>query len=377
MTTQVVAAEPTVPQTKANADTAQFPKAKYVYRWRDRLYFLYCSATWYEGAAVKPNRGVYTNVPAAGVLKIQTDENDATVNLNSVDFTHLFDTDDAIVGGMPTTSSLVVFTRNGMWDWTLNTWRKRNNIGCTSSKTINSVDVYNFWLSDAGIMVESGSKPELISNKIQPIIDAIPDKTLCFSWVDDSHYYLWVGTLTLDGISYQNCVIQYSVKSNSFWIYKYRLPYSSGTTEYIMKCVGTYDDGSTKRAYFGASDGFIYCLSHPADTTPVYTDGDQTDKTFDIEMKVQTKRWDFGTPDEIKKFVPEMTVLSRYASNVNIRSRAEGKKWGHVGSASEPIETFSVNPTKGRDIQLEFSETGKTQGPEIHGVIFNTEQKEK
>jgi hypothetical protein len=376
MTTQVVANESGAPQTKANADTEQFPKAKFVCRWRDRLYFSYCSATWFEGAEVKTTRTVYTEVPAAGVLYIQRDENDAIVHLDHSDFTHLFDTDEPITGQLPTVSSLVIFTRSGMWDWTLSSWRKRYNIGCVSSKTIKSVDVYNIWLSERGIEVESDGKPQLISNKIQPIIDAIPDKTACFSWVDDSHYYMWVGTLTLDGISYQNCVIQYSIKSNAFYIYKYRLPYSSGTTEYIMKCAGEYDDGTCKRAYFGASDGCIYYLSNPADTTKIYTDGDQTNKTFDIELKIQTKRWDFGAPDKRKKFIPDMTVLTKYASNLNIRSRMEGKNWKKIGGVSEPIETFPINPSEGRDIQLEFSQIGKTEGPEIQGVIFNIEQSE-
>ena len=378
LVTQVVADEAGTPETKINAggtdgqtsDDGSFPRAKFITRWRDRLYFGYCYGAFYDATEIKSNRVVYSHTPTGGLLTSQQ-VSDVRILLNDADFNNFFDTDDPITGMVGTADALVVWTANSMWKWTSTSWKNRYSIGCMSHRSIQQVDVYTLWLSREGIYVESGNKPELISNKIQPIIDAIPDMTETFSWKDESHYYLWVGTLTLDGVSYTNCVIQYSVKSNSFYLYSYTLP-----TGKVITAGGVFESAGVTRPYIGTSTGEIFQISHPGDATPVYTDGDQTSETYPIEMKVQTKRYDMGVPEE-NKTITKMTVISEYAAGTTVRTSTEKGDWYTAGDIQKPIDLITINPPKGKDLKIEFSQTGTTEGPEIESIIMDVNQTSK
>lgn len=369
LVTQRVADEAGAPGTKADADTAQFPRAKFVVRWLDRLYFGYCFATWYnEGSLAKPERVVYTNVPTAGALTGQT--------INDVDFTNFLDADDPITAMWPMPDSLTVFTEYALWQWTTNSWKKKWPIGCVGQNTIANVDIYTIFYNKDGIFVYTGGKPQLISNKIQPIIDAISNPSACFAWNDDKHYYLWVGSLTLDGISYQNCVIEYSVYTNGFNILRYTLPIRTGTTQYTITAGTRFDNGSTLRTYLGNEDGVAYYMSHPGDSTKVYTDGDQTGETYDIELKAQTKRWDLGLPED-KKRNTIFTLFSENPSHLVARIRGDGGDWHDIASIEETVQRNETSAPEAYDYQFEFSEIGNTEGPSINGIQFDITQTEE
>lgn len=369
MVTQVVAAEPTVPETKADASTAQFPRAKYVVRWLDRLYFGYCYATWVtEGALIKSNRVVYTEAPAAGALAGQT--------INDAAFTNFFEIDDPITGMAPGADALTVFTKTALWDYTIDSLKRKYSIGCENHNTIRSLDIYTLWYSSLnnGIYARSGGKPEKISNKISPIVKAIANPSACFAWVDDEHYYLYVGTLTLDGNSYQNCVLAYSIETNTWAIYKFRLPYSSGTTEYTMTAAGEFTNSSSvTRPFFAASTGQAYQLSHPGDSTKWYKDGDQSNETFAIELKAQTKSFDLGTPEQ-RKYTDRGAVFATNWVGITLKSRVDDGSWVTQG----PLDGFStilpMDVDTGQFIQYEFSEIGDTTSPQIEALAFNVMQ---
>lgn len=367
LVTQVVADEVGTPGTKADADTTIFPRAKYVTRWRDRLYFGYCYATWVvEGALIKPERVVYTDVPATGSLGGQT--------INDAAFTNFLDLDDPITGMAPTLDYLIVWTRYAMWKYDASSFKKYFQIGCVNHKTIQQIDIYTFWWANEGLFVESGGKPELISGKVQPIVEAVGSNIAnIFSWVDGRKYKTWLGTIILGTTSLQNAVLVYNVDMNGFYLETFTLPISSGSTQHTITAADVFDDGTNTRSYFIGSNNKSYIHSNRFDATPIFTDGTDTDEDFAIPYLMRTKRYDDGAPEE-RTLINHVTVFSELQNGCTVKTRVSNDEfqdpWVHEYDLKSDIQLLSIN-MKGYDMQFEFSGTGKGAGAQIHGIAYN------
>lgn len=347
-------------------DVSNAPKSKFAIRFRDRIYHGYCAENagwttthWYnETVAVKPNRIVFSEPPMAGALTYE----DQGVS----GYSNFLDLGDDCTGLAATPNDqLAGFTANSMWilsgDATLS-WRKRFNIGCDSHWSIRNADVYTFWFNRNGIYAYSGGKPEKISTRIQPIIDAISDPTAVFAETpDDDHYRLWVGTLTLEGLTFYNCVLQYTLSTNSWTIYSYSVP-TTPTNSSTFKMFGSFNQGSKTRMYAGSSVGQVYVLSEPADTgtSLIYTDGDQTSETYPISFLARTAQFDFGSPSE-EKLITAVVIYSTNGQGASFLVRTDPKtsngEFLNVGQIEDDIEIFEVPNSAAYWHQFEVTET--------------------
>lgn len=364
------------------------PPSKFIIRYGSRIVHGYCArnkratagangwttGNWYnETVEYKAERIIWTGPSSTGSTRKIYEYEDQGLS----GYTNYTDLDGAVTGLAANASLCLAWTNDSMWMGDLvTTWKKRYSIGCDAGRSVKNVDIFTFWLNKQGIWAFSGGKPELISTPIQPVIDGIADVTACFAGKsDENHYRLYVGTLTLEGYTFRNCVIQYTISTNSWSVYSYSIP--ADTTTDTITSFGSFDTGTAKRMYMGTSEGVVYVFSEGADATPIYTDGDQTNETYPITFMARTGELDYGLPHE-RKSANTLTVYSRNGEGMSVSVLSDPAtstdNWSRVGQVYKDIEVFPINPRSAYWHQVEFTETSTNPPLELEGFSINVKQ---
>lgn len=366
------------PGTTANVTNA--PRSKFIVRHRDRMYHGYCAENsnwstthWYnETVAVKPNRIVYSNAPSAGAVTYE----DQGVS----GYANFLDMDGDNTGIASNADQFIAWTPQSLWTLTGDTslqWKRRYFIGCDSGYSVVNVDVYTFFYNRNGIYAYSGGKPEKISTKIQPIINAITSPSACFAdSPDDDHYRLFCGSLTLEGFTWPNCCIQYTLSTNSWSVYSYTVPTSSSDT---ITSAGSWFDGTKQRVYIGSSAGQVYRLTEPADTTAnqSFADGDQASEISPITFFARSAELNYDIPQGQKQ-ASQMAVYATSPVGLKVEGRADPAssdgQFKGIGQVSKEIQTFPVPLNAGYWHQYQFTETSTNPPLALQGFSVDASQ---
>lgn len=102
---------------------------------------------------------------------------------------------------------------------------------------------------------ESG-EPQELSKRIKDIVDSIPRSNYddIFGWADDDNVYWHVGQVTVEGRTYKNLVVRYTISSNVWTTYEY---FNKNGSTRTLTCAITYDDNSALNRLVGVSDGNV------------------------------------------------------------------------------------------------------------------------
>jgi hypothetical protein len=223
----------------------------YVAVFQDRVYVARGSATGQK------SRVWFSSLPSAGAITWTTGTDFFDVNP---------DDGDEITALENNGNRLLIFKHDAMYRWTFGAVEPDRVIGVgtdsqESVKTNFDIGV-TFFANRRGVYAYSGSRPQLISRKIQPIIDAVSDWSETYAWVDRDHYYLSVGSITFTDIFGQlgstlgsrtltNCVLVYNVPLDSWVLY--------ATADRIRFSAYLYARNDT--VYFGSTTGRTYNFS--------------------------------------------------------------------------------------------------------------------
>ena len=208
------------------------------------------------------------------------------------------------------------------------------NYGLTSPVSHARTENYSFWLNRNGIYGFGGASPELISNKVQPLIyndfnTGIAGTTFdnapaaCFKF----DYYLSVGTIS-DDITHEtipNAVIKYNYQKDLFYVYSF----ADRPTAMAM-----YEDNAgVEHLLFGDANGQVYTFGGTA------TDDSGTPIQAITEMVMGG-----GQPHEFKKW-------NEYSTFFNPGSKAKLQ--------------IGISDTFRRD-SIKFVDVGDTTDGAIH-----------
>jgi hypothetical protein len=124
-----------------------------------------------------------------------------------------------------------------------------------------------------------GDFPQLISAKVQPIIDSI-DQTKLNEMIGAKHRYeyrLYIGNVTIDNNEYTNAWICFDVRREKFYI---------RATIHKPLDVTEHTEDKKKRLYFGSDNGYVYKQS-------LYIDDINSDDGYEIDYFFTTNSLDF------------------------------------------------------------------------------------
>lgn len=338
--------------TSGTTNCTNMPQAKYIKRYRDRLYV----ANLYDGSAL-PYRVGISDLPSGST--IGWTEYQADTGLIDVDFS------EEITGLGQNWDKLFIFTEYSTYFYDFVQKKKIWDIGCSAHRTIKNLGAHMIWANQDGVWDSTGGRPINIAGRI---IDFIKAGTPDFAEVIDKEYWLHVGTCTVNGISYTNATVIYNEASNSWRIREF-----AADTPTIF---ARYNLSGDDRLYIGMSDGEVMEMTKYYDSTPVYTDD-----TNPITAMFETKHLDFDSP-EIEKLIKKLVFYADRAQGLNIKAMIIDKntralnKIIDIASLKQYITTETVN-LKGHFIKLIGTETGKLPYWSFYGFSAKVEPNSK
>lgn len=168
------------------------------------------------------------------------------------------DDNDGIMGGENNGNRLLFFKRDAMYRWTFGQVEadKLIGVGTTAIESVRTnFDIgVTFFANPKGVFAYTGGRPRLISRKIQQYIDAVSDWAAICAEVDDDHYYLSVGDITVFGKAITNAVLVYHISLDAWTIF------SLADRPVVFARMIASTTGTVSHIYFGTSAGKVMKL---------------------------------------------------------------------------------------------------------------------
>jgi len=323
-----------------STNVTSMPTAKYIKRYRDRLYIANC----FSGSA-QPFRVYYSSVPSAGAITWTT----------ATDF---FDVDysEQITGLGSNWDRLMIFTEFSGYMYNQDQLMQSWDIGCGNHRTIQNLGRYMIWANKDNVYASTGGDPVPVANDVLELIRRATVSNFR-SAVVDGEYVLYIGSTQANGLSYSNCVLTYNVDSG---MWRWREMYDS------ISALARYTTGGDDFLYIGASDGDVHVKSKYTDTTLIYADDGNA-----ISSHWRTRAYDFGDPS-IKKEVSKLVAYSEYAQGLHLAFRLFDKnqeaiqEFKPLGDLKKAIQEINGS-LSGYFIQFEGRELSKNQAWRFYG----------
>ena len=318
-------------------NVTNMPQAKYIKRYRDRLYVANCNIT----ATTYPYRVYFSSVPSAGAITW-------TVASDFIDV----DYSDEITGIEQNWDRLVIFTEFSAYMYDQASKKKVWDIGCAGQRTIQNLGATMIFANKDNVYASTGGRPVPIGNNILELLrNSTPSAWR--SAVIDEEYNLYLGgtaavPVTAGGISYVNLMATLNMNTG-MWRWR-----EFSDDIYSM---AKYTTGGDDFLVLGAADSEIHKKSKYSDTTPISADDGKP-----INAHWRTKPYDLGDPSVIKK-IKKITTYTEFGNNMMIRFRVFNKNreilmpFNDIGVLNKVVNTFEdLKKLEGYFIQIEGRE---------------------
>lgn len=248
------------------------------------------------------------------------------------------DDNDAIIGGENNGNRLLIFKRDAMYRWTFGQVEpdKIIGVGTTAIESVQTnFDIgVTFFANPKGVFSYAGGRPKNISRKIQQYIDAVSDWAEVCAGVDDDHYYLSVGDITVFGRTITNAVLVYHISLNAWTIFSFadrptvfaRMIAGSGTSSSlyfgtslgkVMKLFdGTSDAGTSIATDFISKE---YLLSYPARTNFAWLDLFSENRGNALAFYDLDRQGEFGELGQLEGRITNFRIPVRECNSVRIK----------------------------------------------------------
>lgn len=333
-----------------STNVTNMPGAKFIKRYRDRLYIGNCDIS---GTAY-PYRVYFSSVPSSGAITW-------TVASDFIDV----DYSEEITGLGENWDKFVIFTEYNAYAYNQDEKKKVWDVGCSNHRTIRNSGAYMFWANRDGVWQSTGGRPVNIAGKIMDFIK-FTDMTSSFAEVVDEKYYLYVGaSVTVNGIAYSNVRLVYDIPTQTWAVDElYDVP----------TVFAKYYSSGEDHLWMGDNSGEVMKQTKYTDTTPVYADDGN-----DIHAFFQTNSFHLGDPS-IEKKIKKVVAYSERAMGLNLKARILDRStraltpFKPLGQLTKYINEFTVNPDKGHLIQFEGVEQSSNPYFSFFGFTIDVEE---
>lgn len=333
-----------------STNVTNMPGAKYIKRYRDRIYIGNCDIS---GTAY-PYRVYFSTVPSAGSITWTV-----ATNFFDVDYS------EQITGLTENWDRLIIFTEFSAYMYDQSSKKKVWDVGCSGQRTIQNIGAYMIFANKDNIFVSSGGRPEPIGNPILGFIKASNPS----DWktaVVDNEYHIYLGdSITVNGLTYSNVLATLNIDTN-MW----RWRELKDSVDSMCRYTTSGDDF----LLLGCADSEIMIKSKYTDTTPIYADDGSP-----INAHFRTKAYDMGDPS-VKKTIKKIVSYSEYGQGLMLRYRIFDKNrevlmpFESIGSLNKVVNNFEdFKNLEGNFIQFEGKERSSLQAFRFYGFSFEYE----
>lgn len=205
---------------------------------------------------------------------------------------------------------------------------------CTSGGTA-------LFINEHGIWATEGGKPKKISRPIQDFVESITDWSGVFTYADDNHAYFSIGTVTVDGQTWNNCVLKLNFDDLSWDVRSY---YHNVTfiTQYVQS-------DETMGIMCADNDGEALLLNNGYSDYP----------SKEIHLTFEPHDIDFGSRGFIKK-IDRVFVHTENSQNGQFFLRADNEDWRSPDPVRSEFTEIKNGTKLGRVFKAKFTDVTKT-----------------
>ena len=232
------------------------------------------------------------------------------------------------------------------------------NVGTYSQESIVETKQGVFFHHSSGFyQFNYDGQPTEISRRIVDFVRAIPranygDITGIYDGYDSVKWN--IGAVTVEGISYTNCQVRYTISTQVWTIYDYTP---------VITAMIRFDDGTTIEQVCGTSTGVFAKL-----------DLGNTDLTLPIYYEM-IDRWRSFTEMYYKsKEISGLMVMSQNAAGAELQYQTEKSpvdKWEDIDKLDDRYDSLMPNAKAGDFNSIRFRIKGFTKGEPV--IIYGTE----
>ncbi len=353
-----------------STNVGSMPQGKYIVKYRDRLYVLNLK----YGAVAYPFRVMASSPVTSGAITWDTSGSPTSSGGGFLDVDYELD----ITGGAVNWDRLMVFTDESAYFYDQTQFKQIWDEGCSNHRTICTKGAYMIWANSDGIWISTGGQPQNVSGEV---IDFIRNGTPAnfFAKIVDEVYHLYVGTVTVNGVTYMNTVLKFNINTSNW---EWREYYNNMTT------FARYKNSSRKfRLYMGDTTGTVWDKAKYTDATLVSGDAQTTAGTGGQNITAVCELAPFaigmagmmggGVANLQKlKIIRDLYAFADRAQGVNVRCRVIDRNsrvltpYKPIGQLVSYINSFQVNVENGVLLQLEFTESSTNDYFSILGLAL-------
>lgn len=331
-------------------NVTSMPQAKYVKRYRDRLYIANC----YYSAVAYPYRVYFSSVPTAGAITWTP-----ATDYIDVDFS------EEITGIYSVWDKLIIFTASKAYYYDQSVKKDFLAKGCVNGRTIQAYNRYLIWADKDNVYITTsiGDIPNAVGNAIQQLIrNATP--SVFNSCLIDDEYSIYLGDTSANGINYSKCVATFNFRTLSW---RWRSFYDT------VSVMAKYSYLGKDYILFGTTGGMVMRKGKFTDSTLLYSDA-----TAPIVSEWQTLANDLGNPTS-KKTVYRISTYSEVPNGMHIRMRMiknnneKENTFIDLGEVTQIVQDFDLanvmaDKLEGNFIQFDGSEMSTKPGFSMNGI---------
>lgn len=291
--------------------TASMPTGKFVKIYKDQIVV--------AGVSSSPDTLQISSVPDSSTGNVTWSVSDGSrrITVNPEDGQN--------ITGLGEVSGLLVVLK----DRSMYTWNNRSTqadtsyaVGCDSQKSIVNCGSALCFYNAKGYWLTTGEQPVKISRKIQKFIDGRTSTFLVSSYGNEDYMYSSLGDCTVDGESYTNVVVRYSMNTKEWTVYSY---------PYQVRCFAFYDD-TTEKIVIGSSESKIIQIESTAND----------DLGSDITFELKSHELDFGSRGINKQITERAIGYCLNPFNTILQVQSDNGNWQTLGVLNKDIENFLI-----------------------------------
>lgn len=220
-----------------------------------------------------------------------------------------------------------------------------------------------FWGDYDGVWVSTGGQPQNVSGDIASFYKAGDPRTY-FAEIVDEQYFLYLGNVTVEGVSYSNLLAVFDISKSNWWFRELAQPITS---------LARYNESGRMRLYMGTAAGEVMYKGKYTDSTLL-----KSDNGADISSSFELAPFHLDTLDAYKKLNSIIAYADRpggikiYARVIDSTSRV-ATPYKPIGELTRYINVLDVEADDGVIIQIKGEETGQNAYWSFLGYVMDVQ----
>lgn len=292
-------------------DLLHFPQGNLVRVYKDQV----CVA----GLSGDPDTLYISSVPSGGAISWTSDNRSITVNPE----------DNSNITALGEIANLlIIFKDRAMYRWNNRSLEADvlTEVGCSSQESVCVGAATMFFFNDKGVWATNGGEPIRISRRVQKWIDGMSASFYAnvAGYADGEHAYFSIGDCTVDGRSFTNVVLRYTLETKEWTVFSYA---------YEFRCFTTYIDSNAVKIVGGDDDGNVMQIESSS----------VTDNSNPVGFEIDTHDIDFGSKGIVKQITEKVMMYGVDHDNISLSVKIDDGDWIFLGSSNKIVDEFLIN----------------------------------